>query len=412
MKILMLNTMPLYPANNGAKLRVYNLLKQISKRHDVTCIAMHTEHDKPSPAELQAARAFVSEVRMVQRPVSTVFRGANALKSLLMGKPFTCLNFNFPAFAKAIEEALDETDFDLIHCHQLHTLQYVDLFLDKPVLLESQGIAAQQWRGYGLGEGRNPLLKHLCLHQARQLDQSEKNLDALCDAIISCSPRDQEFLEGLCPEVPNVCIPNGVDTSYFTPQATEEEPHSLVYTSAFDYVPNADAVVHFVNDVFPRVVERCPDAHLYLVGKDPVPVVQALASHNVTVTGTVDDVRPYAAKAQVFVVPLRIGQGTRLKVVEAMAMEKAIVSTTVGAEGISHTDGANLVIADEADAMTEAICRLFENPEERLRLGKAARKLAVERYDWALWGDALEDAYDKALGHFRQRRTEVNHDAA
>ena len=260
MKILLLNTMPLYPVNNGAKLRVWNLLKLIAKHHEVTCIAMHTDTDEPDDTQTETAREFLSDLVYVKRPLSRGFRIVNGIKSLSGGQPFTYLNFYFPVFAEAIIRVMSEKDFDLVHAHHIHTLQYLDLFKDKAILLESHGIASEQWRLYGLKQ-RNPLRKYFCLHQANLLDRVEEEMNRSCDAVISCSERDKEQLENLCPEVPNVCIPNGVDTEYFIYPETEEERHSLVYTSAFDYVPNADAVVHFARNVFPNVTDVTATQH-------------------------------------------------------------------------------------------------------------------------------------------------------
>ena len=406
MKILMLTTMPFMPTHNGSRLRTFNLLKHIVRNHEVTCIAMFTRDPAPSENDIAEMNELVHELVLVERPLSRQRRIINGVKSLLTGRPFTYLNFDFPAFANSIRRAMNNTDFDLVHARHIHTLQYIDLFLDQVILMESEGIAHEQWIMYGREQKSSLFRSSFCLHQAKQLRRVEVDMNRQCDAVISCCERDKKILEALCPEVPNICVPNGVDTEYFTCDDTEEEPHSIVYTSAFDYVPNTDAVVNFARRIFPKIIEHYPDAKLYLVGKDPVSQVRALESDHVIVTGTVDDVRPYVARAQVFVVPLRVGQGTRLKVVEAMSMSKAIVSTSIGAEGISCTNGEDIIIADEPSDMVTAIIRLFENSDERIRLGNAARKLAVEKFEWSLWYSAIDEAYNKAIKHFEDRRDE------
>ena len=403
MNVLHLTTMPLWPVNNGARLRTWNLLKHVAAKHTGTLLAMYTHADAPSENDREQMASLVPDVRLIPRPTHKAFRIANGIRSLATGDAFTYLNFRFSAFAQAIEKILEEKDFDLVHCHQNHTLLYRHLFADKAILLDSHGLGATQWRAYGGNKGNNLLVRAFCLYQARLLDRLEGDMNNGCDAVLTCSELEMKSLQEKCPDVPYFFIPNGVDTEYFSSPPVEEEPFSLVYTSAFDYVPNADAVVQFVQKTLPIILRKYPETKLYLVGKDPVPAVKALASSHVIVTGTVDDVRPDVAKAQVFVVPLRVGQGTRLKVVEAMSMSKAIVSTSVGAEGIQYTHDENILIADTPQEMAEAVGHLFEDSGRRQRLGRAARELAVQRYDWGLWGTAMDDAYAMALDRWKRR---------
>ncbi len=398
----MLSTMPFYPPNSGSRLRVWNLLPFIAKRHKITFLAMYVQGHEPARKDIEQMKSQVHELKLVAMPRSLPVRILNGVKSLVSGRPFTYLNFDFPAFSDAIRQAMRKTDFDLVHTRHIHTLQYLPLFRDKPILLESEGLPAEQWRMYGQRQ-KNLFRRYFSLQQANLLDKVEIEMHRQCDAVVVCSERDKEVMSKACPKVPYTCVSNGVDTTYFTCPKTQTEPHSLVYTSAFDYVPNADAVVHFTSKVFPRVLEQYPDAKLYLVGKEPVQAVRALASERVIVTGTVEDVRPYVARASVFVVPLRIGQGTRLKVVEAMSMRKAIVSTAVGAEGIAYTVGQDILIADDPADMARAIADLFEDPNKREHMGEAARALAIKCYDWTLWGDAMEQAYQEAMEHAAKR---------
>ncbi len=194
-------------------------------------------------------------------------------------------------------------------------------------------------------------------------------------------------------------IPNGVDSTYFRPDAALGEPtlppHSVVFTGKMDFRPNIDAVAWFVLEVWPAIRARVPDARFYIVGQKPHPRVSALASApGVTVTGYVDDVRPYTGGAAVYAVPLRIGGGTRLKILEAMAMGRPVVSTTLGCEGFPLTSGRQLLTADRPAEFAAAVADLLEHPEKGVPLGREARAFVERHYDWAAIVPLFDQVYE------------------
>ena len=177
-------------------------------------------------------------------------------------------------------------------------------------------------------------------------------------------------------------IPTGVDTEYFRPSPGPEQPDTMAFTGTMDWMPNEDGVAYFVDKIFPLIRQEFPDAAFWAVGRRPPRRIQALASANVTVTGAVEDIRPYLGKAAVCVVPLRSGSGTRIKIFEAMAMGKAVVSTRMGAEGLPVRDGENIVLADDPADFAREVAQLLRAPERRAKLGHAARQLVEENYGW------------------------------
>jgi glycosyltransferase involved in cell wall biosynthesis len=207
----------------------------------------------------------------------------------------------------------------------------------------------------------------------------------------------------MAPGAPIHVTPNGVDCEYFMPSNDDEEPFSLVFTGAMDVPANMDACIFVATEILPRVISQYPGARLYLVGKDPAPAVRRLASNRVVVTGTVPDVRPFLARAQVVIAPLRGGSGTRLKILEAMAMGKAIVATGIGAEGIEYTPRENLLIADSPESIGAAILDLFGDAGLRSRLGAAGRRLVCERYTWNLLEAKLDELYSLGLARAKTR---------
>jgi glycosyltransferase involved in cell wall biosynthesis len=178
-------------------------------------------------------------------------------------------------------------------------------------------------------------------------------------------------------------IPTGVDVDYFQP-ISGEEPDSLVFTGSMDWMPNEDGILYFVEEVLPLIRQQRPEVKLWVVGRRPGKKIKALAESDpgIQVTGRVEDIRPYIAKGAVYVVPLRVGSGTRLKIFEAMAMGKAVVSTTIGAEGLPVSHGVDIILADEPQQFAESVCRLLASPEERSQIGNAARRLVEEKYSW------------------------------
>jgi glycosyltransferase involved in cell wall biosynthesis len=217
------------------------------------------------------------------------------------------------------------------------------------------------------------------------------------DLVLAVSDTDRDTFSRLYPGAlrrPVHVVQTGVDTAYFTPMPQLERRAHLVFTGSMDWLPNEDGMLYFVRDVLPRVRQAEPDVTLSIVGRAPTPAVRRLAdTAGIEVTGRVDDVRPHIAAGDVYVVPLRIGGGTRLKIFEAMSMSRAVVSTTVGAEGLPVTSGHDIVIADDPERFAGAVVHLIRDLDARRRLEAAGRQLVVDRHDWA----AVARDFDLAL---------------
>ena len=193
-------------------------------------------------------------------------------------------------------------------------------------------------------------------------------------------------------------VPNGVDTQFFSIKGGEHETQdSMVFTGSMDWRPNQDAILYFSREVWPLIKGNRPNASLWIVGRKPSAQIRALIKTNTSihVTGMVDDVRPYIERASVYIVPLRIGGGSRLKILEALAMQKAVVSTSIGAEGLRVTDGHDIVLADNPLDLAESIIALFDDAGRRRELGKAGRSLVIDKYDWSLVAQKQQHVWDK-----------------
>jgi glycosyltransferase involved in cell wall biosynthesis len=230
-----------------------------------------------------------------------------------------------------------------------------------------------------------------------KFEKYEKKYLRLYDGIIAMSETDKGYIHKYCGnELAVHVIPNGVDVEYFAPLDSEVERSTIVFTGTMSHPPNDEGIQYFCKNIFPKIVAKEPEVKLVIVGHAPSKEVQALADGcKVTVTGFVPDTRPYFASAAVIIVPLLTGSGTRLKILEAMAMGKAIVSTTLGAEGIACTDGENILLADTPEEFSGKVLELMKNQNFSESIGKKARELACERYSWKNLSLNLEEIYNR-----------------
>jgi glycosyltransferase involved in cell wall biosynthesis len=242
-------------------------------------------------------------------------------------------------------------------------------------------------------EERSPLRKLYNWIEYRKLRREEHRNWRRADVCIFTSPRERDIFGAFLPEKRAIVVPNGVDVDYFRPTHTTPDPSTIVFTGLMRYRPNADAVISFVREILPRIRHHRPEAVFTIVGSGVPPEVARLAGPNVVVTGTVADVRPYVARSAAFVVPLRMGSGTRLKVLEGLAMGKAMVSTTLGCEGIAVRDGEHLLVADEPDDFARAVLRLFDAQDGAAALGARGRALVEQEYAWGSIYSRLESFY-------------------
>jgi glycosyltransferase involved in cell wall biosynthesis len=218
------------------------------------------------------------------------------------------------------------------------------------------------------------------------------------DLVACASEVDRDLMEGICPGLSAGVIPNGVDTQLYQPNHEVEEETTIIYTGSMDWFPNEDAAIYFIEEILPAIQTRYSNLKFYVVGQSPTERLKRYGNRpGVVVTGRVDDVKPYFARATVYVVPLRIGGGTRLKILEALAMGKAVVSTSVGAEGLNLTAGDGIMIADEPAKFADGVFQLMEDKSMRRELGENGRRRVKTEYDWRRIGEKLQGMYEAVV---------------
>ncbi|MCB9159885.1 MAG: glycosyltransferase [Caldilineaceae bacterium] len=375
MRILFLSRWFPYPTNNGAKLRVYHLLRGLATRHEVTLISFADELNRtPDPATVNdiCADVHVAPWRDFA-PESWAARAA-----FFSPTPRAVMSTHSPAMAAAVRDCMERRPYDLLIASQLATAAYVGHAKTIPALFDEleSGVYWEQYAQAGSRAGR--LRQGLMWHKYRRY---VAHLLRNFAAVTVASTHEAELLTKLTAQpLRHEVIPNCVDVRAYADVTVPHRRNALIFTGPFRYHANHEAMVWFLDQVYPRIQAAVPDVTLTITGDHadlPLP-----PATNVTLTGQVPDVRPLVAGATCSIVPLRIGGGTRLKILESMALGTPVVSTHMGAEGLDARHDEHLLLADAPDAFAAAVVRALGDAALRRRLAVAGRALVHARYDW------------------------------
>jgi len=382
MRILWVKVGGLWPPDTGGRLRSYHLVSELSRRHSITLLTTHGREDDDAELARRLTRCEVVSFPFdIPKRSSAAFAVA-LLRSWLTPLPVDLLKFRVPPLAQEVRRRLDGHDADLCVADFLSATANVSLPGPVPLLFFAHNVEHLIWKRLGAVE-RRPWRRAVLALEWRKMRRAEARVCERADLTVAVSEADAAILAGGAPGAAVHAVPTGVDTTYFTPDSAGPEGASLVFTGSMDWYPNEDAVLHFLEAILPRIRSRAPGVSFSVVGRNPTPRLRAAAdAAGARVTGTVPDVRPYLAEADVYVVPLRIGGGTRLKIFEALAAGKAVVSTTVGAEGLPLVPGRHFLRADEPEDFAVAVATLLRDPARRRAIGAAGRRLVEERFGW------------------------------
>jgi glycosyltransferase involved in cell wall biosynthesis len=381
MRVLWVKMGGLWPLNTGGRQRSFHMLSELARRHHVMVVTTHGPGDDPEGLE----RALPRDARAVSlphtpsKPGSVRFAGA-LVRSWVSRYPAGLFRWRVDALRRRVDDLLNGASFDVVVVDFLVALPnvragrvplvYFAHNVEHLICQRLRDVEPRWWRRVLLGI------------ELRKMRKIEAQACESATLTVAVSESDRDHLAADAPSARIAAIPTGVDTGYFTPM-DGEVPGRLVFSGSMDWYPNEDAVLYFVSQILPRVRQLCPEASLTVVGRNPNPAIRSLATRDgIAITGTVDDVRPHVAQASLCIVPLRVGGGTRLKIFEALAMGKATVSTTIGAEGLGVTPGTHLEVADGPEAFAAAIAALLRDPARRRSLGDAGRHLVETRFSW------------------------------
>ncbi|MGH2650751.1 MAG: glycosyltransferase [Actinomycetota bacterium] len=372
----------LWPPNTGGRLRSLHMIDELSRRHRVTLVTTHPPGEDVANlvARLPACERIDSIPYRLPKQGSARFARAVA-GSWTSPYPADLWRWRIPEVRALIRQRTLE-GVDLCVADFLVAMPNLPASSAAPVVLFEHNVEYMIWKRLHEVEKRGWRRALLAL-EWRKMRRYEAKACARAALTVAVSDADRALLMACAPGADIQAIPTGVDTSYFHPNGAAEAPATLVFTGSMDWYPNEDAIMYFMDAILPNIRREVPGVSLAVVGRDPTPRLREVgAAAGVRVTGTVPDVRPYMAEAAVYIVPLRVGGGTRLKIFEALAMGKAVVSTRVGAEGLPIVSEQHFLEADGSAAFSRAVINLLKDPVRRRSLGSAGRRLVEERYSW------------------------------
>ena len=401
-RILFVTSRLPFPPREGHQLRSWHLLKALAERHEVTLLSfMRRDDDAAGIAEMSRHLAGVETFPIVSEHSRFAMAWA-LLRSLLSSEPYVSTKYASAQLQARIRElapGMDAVHFDMLPLMRNASAVPSDI----PVIYNAHNVEHVLLSTRAAMTG-NPWIRRFLQGQLPRLLNFERHACERANLVLACSTVDADVLRQLAPSTRVAVVANGVDLQENLPTINIRASRSpkLVFVGQMGWFPNRDGVEWFLEEIFPRILQSRPDTHFVLVGKtDGLQVPKAVAGQ-VTLTGFVPDLKPYVDEACAYVVPLRAGSGTRLKVLEAMALAKAIVTTSIGSEGIALQHGQSALYADDAESFAAAVLDLLESPALAQRMGAAARACAEQHYGWDAVGQHLLESYQQVLKTDRQ----------
>jgi glycosyltransferase involved in cell wall biosynthesis len=394
MHILQITPQLPWPPDNGGRMALHQLVRQIGRRNRLTLLSLC---DGDAAAGVQALAPHCESIITVRDQTGSLFSWLDAATS---ERPFSMARFHSRALAKKAADICEQRGIDLVHFDHLHTAAYVRAIPPHlPTLLREHNVESRILERFA-ETATGPLLRPLLRRQARALARYEGISCARFDRCLAVTKVDAQRLRALAPTAHIEALPDGVDTDFFRPQpAASVDPDRLVTTGDYSWRPTRDGLDFLTEEIFPRLRSLVPHARLSVVGRGaPNALLQNGAARGIDVLGRVPDVRPEIARGAVFVSPTRVGSGIRIKILEAMALARPVVATTIGAEGIEAADGEHLRLGDNPQALAETIAGLLADAAECERLGRAGRRLVERKYGWDGIGDSLCGIYEELAG--------------
>jgi sugar transferase (PEP-CTERM/EpsH1 system associated) len=371
--------------DKGGRIRTYQMLRQLRREHRITYLALH---DGAGGAEaIERATEYCHE--LVAVPFATRAKRTTGfywelLQNLASPLPYAVAKYRSPGLTRELHRLIAEGGVDVVVCDFLFPSLNVPSALGVPTVLFQHNVEAAIWERHAQ-VATHPVKRLYMREQWRRMRAFEGQECRRFDKVVAVSREDCAVLERAYGLRDVEEVPTGVDTEFFRPtQAITRNANEIVFTGSMDWLPNEDAVTWFAEAILPRIRAQVSDARFTIVGRTPSqPVLNLARVHrDVTVTGSVPDVRPYMERAAVFVIPLRVAGGTRLKVYEAMGMEIPIVSTSIGIEGLPLRDDAEVLVADGPEGFAAAVVRLLREPALGARLASTAARRVRAEFGW------------------------------
>jgi glycosyltransferase involved in cell wall biosynthesis len=391
MKVLVIDEEFPFPLNTGKRIRTFNLINRLAGRHELIYLCrengLHAEMKSPI-----LTQRVSSPIPRKSGPWFYIRLALN-LTSRLPYVVSSHYSDDFEHETLKLAQAVD-----VVHCEWTPYAWSMRKLFPCPSVLATHNVESQIWQRY-CGNENNPVKKFYIYQQWKKLLCFEKWACRQFSQITAVSEEDRKTLEQQYGAKNVTVVPNGVDIEYFKPDTSEIRAFNMVFTGSMDWRPNQDAVVYFLDSIYPLIQKTLPEVSFTVVGRNPPEwlVAKGRRFKNVEFTGTVDDVRPYIARSSLFVVPLRIGGGSRLKILEALAMARPVLSTNVGAEGLEIQDEETIILADDPATFVGKAIEMLRQSKKFDYLGRNGRELAMSKYSWDAIAPVLESVWKKAL---------------
>jgi len=395
MNILFLSTENPYPPDGGHHLRTFNVLKILSRRHQIYFVGF--AQNKSEFKYIPEIKKFCETVDIYE--VSKTGYNKSffllACKTLFSKYPLIAQRYFVQEARERIEQILDQYSIDLVHMDMLALGLYKSILKDTPVILTNHNVESLRIYRWMQIE-KNLFIKSFLFYQYLKLRAFEQSICPKFDRCIVVSEYDKNYLKNLCGIDNFAVIPNGVDTCYFKPESTEVKKDHLVWVGGMTGPYNSDAVDFFVQKIWSLIKYKVPGATVDFAGGGPTQTLRnrALEDKSVQVLGFVPDIRPIVQRASVFIAPIRVGSGTKIKVLNAMAQGKPVVATTTAAEGIDVTPEENILIADDPGEFAEKVVYLLNHEEIARKIGTKARELIEKKYSWDVISENIDRTYE------------------
>lgn len=391
LKVLVLDEEIPFPLNSGKRIRTWNLLRNLCRQHTLTFLCYGTTENPGLPMMQQLG---IRVVLVPDLPPSNSFRFyAGAFANIFSLWPYSVSRHHTRKFRRAIRGLIATESFDLVHCEWTPYASYMEDIGRLPMLIMAHNIETTVWRRRAQ-HASNPLERLFMGLQAWKMARFEKKCFTRAGQVAVVSEEEGQTARQWGART-TYTVSNGVDTEYLRPTGEAPEPDSLLFLGSLDWQPNRDALLYLLREILPRVQAANPRAKLRVVGRQPATKLreQVESLSGVEWVGEVPDIRPHFARATVVLVPLRIGGGSRIKILESMSMGKAVVATHVGAEGLDVVPGVHCLIADSPADFTQSVVQLLDAPERAVELGRNGRELVLRQYDWSRVAKTLQQAW-------------------
>jgi glycosyltransferase involved in cell wall biosynthesis len=392
MKVLMLTPYLPFPPFSGGQTRSYNLIKNLSKKHEITLFSLiKDDEEKKNIKELEK----YCKVRVFKRS-KTPWTLRNILKTGFGLYPFLVIRNLVPEEKEAVAQELSNQKYDLIHAETFYVMPHIPS-TNIPILMVEQTIEYSVYKHFV--EDQAPfIMRPLLWIDVLKLKYWETKIWKRADRVVAMSDSDRKSMNSLVPNLKIDIVPNGIDVEYFSKERPEGKGGPRVlYVGNFKWLQNVEAVEVLLSEVFPKILRQVPNAKLWIVGQYIPDEIKAKASKEIQITEAIPDIREAYINSTVLVTPIKGPGGTRLKILEAMASALPVVTTSVGAEGLNVVNGKHVLISDNMDKLAGLAVGIINNKKHARELGDNARKFVIENYRWQISADRLDNIYKEAV---------------